>query len=45
MSRKFSGMQFRLKQLQPVEAHKLNLAIVKAYSLSSIRNMMGTVHK
>lgn len=49
MSGKFNGVQARLKQLQPLAvymhcaAHKLNLAIVKACSLSSVRNMMGVV--
>ncbi|KAF2890866.1 hypothetical protein ILUMI_15307 [Ignelater luminosus] len=49
MSGKFSGVQSRVKQLQPLAtymhcaAHKLNLSIVKACSLPSVRNMMGVV--
>ncbi|KAK4874058.1 hypothetical protein RN001_013418 [Aquatica leii] len=43
----FNGVQARLKQIQPLAvymhcaAHKLNLAVVKACSLPSVRNMMG----
>lgn len=49
MSGKFRGVQSRIKQLQPLAiymhcaAHKLNLAIVNACSLPSVRNMMGIV--
>ncbi|KAF2886373.1 hypothetical protein ILUMI_19800, partial [Ignelater luminosus] len=49
MSGKFSGVQSRVKQLQPLAtymhcaAHKLNLAIAKTCSLPSVRNMMGVV--
>ncbi|CAH0402528.1 unnamed protein product [Chilo suppressalis] len=49
MSGKYSGVQSQIKQLQPLAtymhcaAHKLNLAIVKACSLPSVRNMMGVV--
>ncbi|KAF2897432.1 hypothetical protein ILUMI_08758 [Ignelater luminosus] len=47
MSGKYSGVQSRVKQLQPLAtymhcaAHKLNLAIVKACSLLSVPNTMG----
>ncbi|KAK4885824.1 hypothetical protein RN001_002095 [Aquatica leii] len=49
MSEKFNGVQTRLKEIQPLavymhrSAHKLNLAVVKACSLSNVCNMMGVV--
>ncbi|KAK4879168.1 hypothetical protein RN001_007314 [Aquatica leii] len=47
MSGKFNGVQDRLKEIQPLPvymhcaAHKLDLAVVKACSLSSVHNVMG----
>lgn len=49
MSGKFKGTQARIKQIQPLAiyihccSHRLNLALSKACSLSSIRNAVGVI--